>query len=173
VTTLGARRHKVAFAAAVGFVLWHTTAVLVTGAAPGFRDRVWQAFDWYGEGLTLTNTWGMFGKAPRADEVLVVAHRRDGTSYDLSTNWTSRRGGYRRIVDVRLRKIQTQVALADHLQRFGRPFLRYFCREARAEDPEIVRVELRVIQPPGLESAEFNPGTHNLLEEQCAPEGSR
>jgi hypothetical protein len=153
--------------AAVAFAVWHATAVLVTGAEPNYRDYVWPLFSWYGDGLAMTNTWGMFGKPPRMDEVLVLAHRRDGASYELSTNWTSERIGFERVADVRLRKVQTQVALPDLRNRFGRHFLAYYCRQAVARDPSVVRVELRVEQPAGAPSADFNPGTHTLLVERC------
>lgn len=161
-----ARRGPLAPAALV-FVLWHATVVLVTGAPPPYRDYVWPLFSWYADGLAMTNTWGMFGKPPRVDQVLVLARRRDGTSYELSTNWTSERMGFERITDVRLRKIQSQVALPDLRKRFGRHFLAYFCRQARKTDPAVVRVELRVEQPAGAPNAEFNPGTHTLLERRC------
>jgi hypothetical protein len=152
--------------AATLFLAWHGAAVLVTGAAPSIKDPLWPLFGWYGEGLAMTNTWGMFGKPPRVDEVLVIAKQRDGTSYELSTNWTSERDIVARIFDARLRKIQTQVVEDELRPRLAEHFLRYFCRSATERDPSVTSVELRLVQPPGG-SDPLPPGTHSILERRC------
>lgn len=127
-------------------VSWHVLCVLATGAKP-VRDAVAPINGWYVDGLKLTNTWGMFSKAPKSAETLVIGVLEGGETTELSTSYANRKGFTQRIVDSRIRKIQAKLENEGDRKTFGVAYLDYWCREARAAHPGLHRVRLVVRQP--------------------------
>jgi hypothetical protein len=127
----------------VAFCLLHLTAVLVRGLPPAARDLVWPAFAWYGDGLRMTNTWGMFSLPPKTEQVNVVGVTRAGESVELSRVQQATKQLLDRVTDVRLRKIQNRLREKEVRDHWGKDYLRYFCRQ----HPELSRVSL-VLEAP-------------------------
>ena len=137
----------------VTFVVFHAACVLVTGLPKEHREKVWARIAWYADGLRMTNRWGMFSRPPRVASVLVIAEHRGGREQVLSTSIQTERSWWRRIVDVRLRKIQGNLTKDDHRRHHGHAFLEYWCRYARATAPGVWRVKLRVDTPTTYEDS--------------------
>ena len=129
------------------FVVFHLTTTLVRGAPPSLRDAVWPLFRWYGDGLRMATTYGMFARRSSDIAALVIAVEHDGTRRLLSHSNQTERGSLRRIVDVRLRKIQRHLIETPQRQSFGREYLQYFCREALARGEAPKKVELELLHP--------------------------
>jgi hypothetical protein len=125
--------------AATAFTIYHLTAVLLGGAVPSFRRHFAPAFAFYQDGLKMTNSWGMFGKPPLTDNVLIEAEKKDGTKVIVSTTRASDRTLFERVRDVRIRKIQAKLGEAGDRSRIGMSYLDYFCRKARADMGDEIR----------------------------------
>jgi len=130
----------------IAAVSWHILCVLATGAKP-VREAVAPLNGWYVDGLKLTNTWGMFSKAPKSAETLVVGVLEGGKTTTLMTSHANQKGFTQRIVDSRIRKIQAKLENDGDRRTFGVPYLDYWCREARVRLPELRYVRLVVRQP--------------------------
>lgn len=167
------RRKRVAAAVVV---LVHATCVLVTGAPDWFRDRVWGAIAWYGDGLRMTNKWGMFSKPPRRAEVVVLADPRGGEPFELSTNLQTRRGPWERVVDTRIRKIQGNAIREENRHHYSQTMLEYYCRLARERDPRVWRTRVEVRTPEGLDddgNVVTRPSVKTEVHRVCRSRGPR
>jgi len=120
--------------------------MLLRGLPPKLRDRVWPAFFWYGDGLRMTNTWGMFSRPPLNTQVNVIGVTRSGERITLSGVQQSTKGLRQRVVDLRLRKIQSRLQEPEVRDHWGEDYLRYFCRAEGSR--ALVRV-LLVLDEPG------------------------
>lgn len=129
------------------FVAWHISCELLTGASQPVKNWVKPLIGFYTDGLRMTNTWGMFSARPPNEEVVVLAETEQRGSVVLSTNYTSQRSGWSRILDVRMRKIQTYLKEESHRKNWGMHYLSYFCREALVREPSTRRVELWIFKP--------------------------
>ena len=129
--------------ACVAFCVLHLGSVLVRGLPAAVRERVWPAFAWYGDGLRMTNTWGMFSLPPKTEQVNVVGVTRAGEAIALSRVQQAQKKLLDRVADVRLRKIQNRLREKDVRDHWGVDYLRYFCRQR----PELSRVSL-VLEAP-------------------------
>ncbi len=131
------RRARWLRGAATAFTIYHLTAVLLGGAVPSVRRHFAPLFGFYQDGLKMTNSWGMFGKPPLTDNVIVEAEQKDGTKVIVSTTRASDRPLFERIRDVRIRKIQAKLADGNDRNRIGMSYLDYFCRKGRAEGRDL------------------------------------
>lgn len=128
------------------FIALHLAASLLRGAPPAVRDILWPAFAWYGDGLRMTTTYGMFSRKGSDISVVVYGVDASGQRHLLSHSSQTERGARRRVTDVRLRKFQRHLIEEEHRRRYGRPTLLYFCRTAK---PSPKRVELELVHPGG------------------------
>lgn len=132
-------RERRARAALLAFTIYHLSAVLLGGTIATFRRYFDPVVGFYSEGLRMTNTWGMFGRPPTTTNVLIEADRKDGTRLVLATTRASDRTLLERVRDVRVRKIQAKLAEEGDRQRFGQPFLDYYCRQGKITVGEELR----------------------------------
>lgn len=136
-------------------VVLHLGSALLAGAPHALRDPLWPLVAWYADGLRMINTWGMFARPPPVEDVVIVGQQKDGTTIELATAVASRRSWFQRIVDARLRKIQSKLAKEGARHEFGREYLAYFCRQAVRHERPLARVELRA-NPPATERSPPN-----------------
>jgi len=108
-------------------LVYHLAAVLVAGAAGPPRDLLGPYFHFYGSGLRMTDSWGMFGKPPVTTNVVVEGEERPGVFVPLVTSRADDRSPLERLRDVRIRKIQTKLTDAGDRKRWGDAYLAYFC----------------------------------------------
>jgi hypothetical protein len=106
---------------------YHLAAVLVAGAAGRPRELLGPYFHFYGSGLRMTDSWGMFGKPPVTTNVVVEGEERPGVFVPLVSSRADDRSTLERLRDVRIRKIQTKLTDAGDRKRWGDAYLDYFC----------------------------------------------
>lgn len=139
--------------ACIAFASFHIAATLIRGASQEVRAPFAPVLDWYTEGLRMASTWGMFSKPLDGADAVVVGVYADRSRRELSHTDAKRRPWLRRIVDVRLRKIQNRLTEERDRSAWGREYLAYFCRTHASESPALRRVELEVVErstePPG------------------------
>jgi len=126
------RKGRLLRALAITFTIYHFGGVLVGGAMPNVRRVFRPLYAFYGEGMKMTNSWGMFGRPPNTNNVIVEAEKADRTRVLLSTTRAPDRTLWERIRDVRIRKIQAKLTDNGDRGRFGMTFLDYYCREAKS-----------------------------------------
>lgn len=125
------------------FLVWHVLATLVGGLRPGLRDPIWPAFAWYGDGLRMLNTWGMFSR-PHADEaVFSYGIMEDGRRRPVypPEDYTLKR----RLMDQRLRKLQSHLAKDGNRRRWGNSYVQQLCRSVRIDGEALSAVELELV----------------------------
>ncbi|HTJ84931.1 MAG TPA: hypothetical protein VL400_24605 [Polyangiaceae bacterium] len=158
-------------ALAIAFTIYHFGGVLVGGALPNVRRVFSPIFGFYADGLKMTNSWGMFGRPPNNDNVILEAEKRDGTRVVVSTTKAPDRGLWERIRDVRIRKIQGKLAENGDGARFGQTFLDYYCRDAKrtlGEDVRAVRaIQVMHERRDDAGNVTRNEGTKTLVVRLC------
>ena len=137
-------RRKVFVAAATSFVLFHIGAVLLRGAPKKIREPLWPLAAWYSEGLRMTDTWGMFSLPPKDKLVSIVGITDRGARVELSHVLQNERDWKQRIVDTRLRKIQTKLASEKTRNHWGRGYVDYYCKKGLAQGLPLRRVQVEV-----------------------------
>jgi hypothetical protein len=133
-------RHK--RAALTAFTLYHMLAMIVGGSVDSVKNRFVWVFGAYDEGLRMTNSWGMFGKAPVATHVRIEGETADRRWVVLSTTRAQDRTWFERIRDVRIRKIQGKLADDADRNRLGQPMLAFFCRLSVEEESGLRMVRI-------------------------------
>jgi hypothetical protein len=134
---------------AVAFTVLHLTAMLVRGSPLPIRDRLWPYFSFYGDGLRMATTYGMFARESSGISVAVHGVLPSGERKLLSHSSGRDRTFWQSIVDVRLRKIQRYLIDDGVRAAIGQSHLRYFCREGLEQGLAIERAELELLRPSG------------------------
>lgn len=127
------------------FVLLHVSVVLLRGGPPWLREPLWGLVAWYGDGLRMAETWGMFSRPPEDVQVFVYGVDEHGGRVELATSNARERKLWNRIVDVRLRKMQTRLVEEGHRNAWGKHYLDYYCRQG-ADEPRWQHVELELLR---------------------------
>lgn len=139
------RKGKAVRIVAIAYAVLHLGAMLVGGAVPPIKRFFSPIVGFYGDGLRMSNAWGMFGKPPTSTHVAVEGVLADGRVVLLSTTDSHGRSWFERVRDARIRKIQGKLAEDGDRGRIGATFLDYYCREARREHPDVREVRARNI----------------------------
>ncbi|HSC88784.1 MAG TPA: hypothetical protein VLC09_15990 [Polyangiaceae bacterium] len=137
-------RTRLTFVLATAFVLLHVTAVLVRGAPKKWREPLNPLVAWYGEGLRMTDTWGMFSLPPKDKLVSVIGIKENGDRIEISHVQQNERDFLQRIRDTRLRKIQTKLADEKSRNHWGWGYVKYFCKDALERGIPLRRIQLEV-----------------------------
>lgn len=137
-------RRRILVGAATAFVLFHIGAVLLKGAPKKIREPLWPLAAWYSDGLRMTDTWGMFSLPPKDKLVSIVGITDTGARVELSHVLQNERDWKQRVVDVRLRKIQTKLAGEKTRNHWGRGYVDYYCRTGLAQGLPLRRVQVEV-----------------------------
>ncbi|NUO51314.1 MAG: hypothetical protein HOV80_20860 [Polyangiaceae bacterium] len=134
-------RGRMLRAAGIAFTIYHLGAVLAGGAVPGVRKFFDPVLGFYADGLRMTNSWGMFGKPPNTTHVRIEIDTKTERNVQVATTSAKGRTLFERIRDTRIRKIQGKLTDEGDRNRFGQPFLDYFCRHPPAglTDVRVVR----------------------------------
>jgi hypothetical protein len=161
-------RHK--RAALTAFTLYHMLAMIVGGSVDSVKNRFVWVFGAYDEGLRMTNSWGMFGKAPVATHVHIEGETADRRWIVLSTTRAQDRTWFERVRDVRIRKIQGKLADEGDRNRLGQPMLAFFCRLSQEKGlglrmVRIVNEQHRELDDGGRERKAASSAT--VLRRQC------
>lgn len=161
-------RHK--RAALTAFTIYHMVAMIVGGSVDSVKNRFVWVFGAYDEGLRMTNSWGMFGKAPVATHVRIEGDTADRRWVVLSTTRAQDRTWFERIRDVRIRKIQGKLADEGDRNRLGQPILAFFCRQSLEEGAglrmvRIVNEQHRELDDDGREQKESS--TTTVMRRSC------
>lgn len=139
------RRRKLQVVLIAVYLFWHALATLVGGLRPGLRDPIWPAFDWYGDGLRMINSWGMFSR-PHADEAIFsYGLTEDGRRHPLYP--PEHATLERRLMDQRLRKLQSHLGKDGNRKRWGKTYVQQLCRSVRIDGEALSAVELELILP--------------------------
>jgi hypothetical protein len=117
--------------------------MLGSGVAEPVRSAIYPLIAWYGEGLRMTNRFGMFARPPKKSVLLVLGERDSGGIVELATSASSARTWGARFVDARLRKLQDRLLEPEARRRWGDAYLGWFCREQAPHGVRRVRLELR------------------------------
>lgn len=148
------------------FLFWHTLATLVGGLRPNLREHVWPAFSWYGDKLRLVNTWGMFSRPHAAQSIFSYGVTGDGKRHRL---YPAEYGSLRqRLMDQRLRKLQSHLAKEHNRKKWGSTFVQQLCRSRQVNGQPLEAVELELILP-GSEDR-LRKTTKIIHHEKCRPE---
>ncbi|MBL9023941.1 MAG: hypothetical protein JNL21_17225 [Myxococcales bacterium] len=134
-------RARMLRAAGIAFTIYHVGAVLVGGAVSEVRGFFNPVFGFYGEGLRMTNSWGMFGKPPNSTHVTIEVDTKEGRGIVVSTTRGQDRSFFERVRDTRIRKIQGKLTEEGDRNRFGQAYLDYFCKH-----PPPGHTEVRVVR---------------------------
>lgn len=121
-------RARMLRAAGIAFTLYHLGALLVGGAIADVRGFFNPVFGFYGEGLRMTNSWGMFGRPPNSTHVTIEVDTKQGRGIVVSTTRGQDRTFFERVRDTRIRKIQGKLTEEGDRNRFGQAYLDYFCK---------------------------------------------
>jgi hypothetical protein len=134
-------RGRMLRAAGIAFTLYHLGAVLAGGAVAGVRKFFDPVLGFYADGLRMTNSWGMFGKPPNTTHVRIEIDTKTERNVQVATTSAQGRTLFERIRDTRIRKIQGKLTDEGDRNRFGQPFLDYFCKNPPAglTDVRVVR----------------------------------
>lgn len=134
-------RGRMLRAAGIAFTMYHLGAVLAGGAVPAVRKFFEPVLGFYADGLRMTNSWGMFGKPPNTTHVRIEIDTKTEKNVPVATTRAHGRTLFERIRDTRVRKIQGKLTEEGDRNRFGQPFLDYFCRHPPAghTDVRVVR----------------------------------
>lgn len=127
------KKQRLIRGALTAFTLYHLVAMLIGGAIKEVKRPFAPVLEAYDEGFRMVNSWGMFGKAPTSNHVILEAAMRDGQTALLSSTRAGDRGLFERIRDVRIRKIQGKLTETGDRARFGPAYMDYFCRLARQQ----------------------------------------
>jgi hypothetical protein len=127
------KKQRLIRGALTAFTLYHLLAMLIGGAIKQVKRPFAPVLEAYDEGFRMVNSWGMFGKAPSSNHVVLEATMRDGQTVLLSTTNAGERGTFERIRDVRIRKIQGKLTDNGDRARWGPAYMDYFCRLARQQ----------------------------------------
>lgn len=107
----------------------------------GGTTQIKRPFNWvvgfYDQGMRMTNSWGMFGKPPAATHLSVEGEKMDGTYVLLSTTNSTGKSLWKRVRDVRIRKLQGKLTDVADRQRWGLGYLDYFCRSSLEKGLEL------------------------------------
>ncbi len=127
------KKQRLIRGALTAFTLYHLVAMLIGGAVKEVKRPFAPVLEAYDEGFRMVNSWGMFGKAPSSNHVILEAKMRDGQTTLLSTTRAGDRGPFERMRDVRIRKIQGKLTDNGDRARWGPAYMDYFCRLARQQ----------------------------------------
>jgi hypothetical protein len=127
-------RGKLVRALGVAALGYHVAAVLVGGSAGPVREVLSPWFDFYANGLRMTDAWGMFGKPPMSTNVTIEADFGSGRFEEIATTHAPSRSLVDRVRDVRIRKIQSKLAEPGDRKRLGDAYLGYHCAQPRRSD---------------------------------------
>ncbi len=142
-------KKRVLVTAAALFTAFHIGAVLLRGAPKPIKDPLWPLASWYSDGLRMTDTWGMFSLPPKDKLVSVVGIATDDSRIEISHVQQNERDFKQRVIDIRLRKIQTKLADEKSRNHWGRGYVNYFCKEALARGLPLRRIQLEIQGKPG------------------------
>jgi hypothetical protein len=117
----------------------------------------------------MAETWGMFSRPPEDIQVFVYGVDERGGRVELATSNARQRKLWNRVVDVRMRKMQTRLVEEGHRNAWGKHYLDYYCRQ-HAEETRFQRVELELLraQPDSSRST-----GEVMLRVDCAPTAAR
>lgn len=110
------------------FVALHAGTVLVKGLKPQIRDHLWPAFSWYGDGLRMATTWGMFGAKHTNESVFSVGIDAAGARHELYPRWRGGSDAMERLLDARMRKIQSNLKKEKNHDSWGAAYAKYWCK---------------------------------------------
>lgn len=134
-------RGRMLRAAGIAFTIYHLGAVLAGGAVAGVKRFFEPVLGFYADGLRMTNSWGMFGKPPNTTHVRIEIDTKTERNVQVATTSAKGRTLFERIRDTRIRKIQGKLTDEGDRNRFGQPFLDYFCR-----NPPAGHTDVRVVR---------------------------
>jgi len=137
-------KKRVLVAVAALFAAFHIGAVLLRGAPKRIKDPLWPLASWYSDGLRMTDTWGMFSLPPKDKLVSIVGIATDDSRIEISHVQQNERDFKQRIMDTRLRKIQTKLVDEKSRNHWGRGYVNYFCKQALARGVPLRRIQLEI-----------------------------
>lgn len=136
-----ALKEKAIVPALVAFTVLHLGTTLLRGVPDAARQPVWPLVAWYGDGLRMVNTWGMFSRRTEQPEVVVRVWPAEGEPWMLLHS-SERASTLDRVRDVRLRKLLNNLNENGSLQRQGKELCRYACQAAADRSERVRRVEV-------------------------------
>ncbi len=139
---------RITFVLATAFTIFHISVVLLRGSPKQYREKLPKMAFW-AEGLRMTDTWGMFSLPPKDKLVSVVGITADGKRIEISHVQQNERNFVQRVVDTRLRKIQTKLADEKSRSHWGWGYVKYFCQDALARGVPLDRIQLEVVPEDG------------------------
>lgn len=160
------KKERLIRGALTAFTLYHLVAMLIGGAIKEVKRPFAPVLEAYDEGFRMVNSWGMFGKSPSSNHVILEAEMRDGTTTLLSSTRAGDRGLFERIRDVRIRKIQGKLTDVGDRARFGPAYMDYFCRLARQQygaEVASVRATELLHEKRGLDDKVVRPESTKLV----------
>src|SRR5690606_399923 len=110
------------------FVVLHAGTVLVKGLKPELRDFLWPAFGWYGDGLRMATTWGMFGAEHTNASVYSVGVDEEGRRHAIFPRPLGEASALSRLHDIRLRKVQSNLKKEKNYKNWGSSYAEYWCK---------------------------------------------
>lgn len=109
------------------FVVFHIGVALAWGSGNKVRDVIKPVAFWYGGGLKLAGTWGMFSSPGKMSINYVYGVERSGERVVLSPPVQSTL--YQSLVDMRERKMRSRLGEKQQREYWGYGYLESFCRK--------------------------------------------
>ncbi len=161
------KRRRIRFVLGFAFLIFHAVAVLIKGAPPPIRDALQPPVWFYVEGMRMAATWGMFGSYHKPEAVYAVGVDKDGIRHPIYPQPDSARWSFERLMDGRLRKMQSAYA-KDEKRNRARLYAAYWCKHPRAGlSYETVRIE------KGASIDETKAPRELMVAEGCTARGHR
>jgi hypothetical protein len=110
------------------FVALHASTVLVKGLKPEIRDFLWPALAWYGDGLRMATTWGMFGAEHTNASLYSVGIDAEGNRHAIYPRPRGEATVMERLRNTRLRKIQSNLKKEKNHKSWGKAYGEYWCK---------------------------------------------
>jgi len=129
------RARKIAVLASTFFVVLHVGTVLSKGLRPQIREPIWPALSWYGDGLRMANSWGMFARPHTHEALFSVGISESGQRTPIYPQPKADESLYQRVRDARVRKLQSNLKRIGKGNRWQEDYADYLCRTAAVSSP--------------------------------------
>lgn len=120
-------RAKVKALLVAAFIALHVTVTLIWGAGDAVKEHFKPVFGFYGSGLKLAGTWGMFATPAKMSVNFVYGVDADRTRVPLSPPRES--SLLESLIDMRERKFRSRLGEQNQRDHWGGAFLESFCRK--------------------------------------------
>jgi hypothetical protein len=161
------RRNRRRIALICAFVALHASTVLVKGLKPEIRDFLWPAFAWYGDGLRMATTWGMFGAEHTNASLYSLGIDAEGERHPIYPRPRGEATAMERLQNTRMRKIQSNLEKDKNHKSWGKAYGDYWCRNP----PQGLQFSEVVLETADDFDEERFPRTE-VLKVRCETKGS-